>query len=105
MQYIIYGLVDPREGKIRYVGKTKDMKQRRKSHYSASSIFHRRNWYLTQWLLGMRVDGVTFEMRVLEITDSVNAGRIEQDWITKCLTDGCELFNQRIRDKIKYPYP
>jgi len=47
----------------------------------------------------MRVAGVDFEMRILETTDLVNVGRVEQDWIVKCLCDGCELFNQKIRDK------
>jgi hypothetical protein len=46
-EHIIYGLIDPRDNELRYVGYTSDEKKRYKSHLSKSSLkenTHKNNW-------------------------------------------------------------
>lgn len=91
----IYQLVDPRNGDIRYVGRTKNTKQRYAAYYSASNAIYRQNFWFQQWLAKMRVDKVKLIMEVIDETTPDKANELERYYIRKALDEGCELFNQR----------
>jgi hypothetical protein len=69
MAVTIYGLVDPRTGVVRYVGKANDSAKRLKTHIRDA---RRRNSPVHCWIRKLAGVGLTPEMRVLEA--------VEGDW-------------------------
>lgn len=71
MTVYIYGLYDPRDGALRYIGKTIGLKVRFGLHMSET-----RNTHKNQWLRQLRELGLKPEMRVLETIENSN----DLDW-------------------------
>jgi len=74
MTVYIYGLYDPRNGLLRYIGKAINPKQRLDLHVSESR--HGRNTHKNQWVRKLISIGVIPEMRVLETIENSD----DKDW-------------------------
>lgn len=91
MSHVVYGLTDPRDGRIRYVGQTGRFEQRLKDHRASR---HRRingGADLLAWLTGLSVDCGAV---VLELASTRDAAKeAEARWIRDGLRFGWPLVN------------
>ncbi len=76
----IYGLCDPRDGKIKYVGKAKDLQVRLKSHFKCAK---RTSTPKNAWLLKLKSLGMKPEMIILEQVRKSFWSEAERWWISK----------------------
>lgn len=83
----IYGLVDPRDDSIRYVGKSINPKLRWLSHIRDKSVCRKSDWIAE--LLGM---GLTPGVKILCVASSHDWKVKEMEWI-KTLSKQHDLFN------------
>ncbi len=91
MTVYIYTLSDPRDGSIRYVGKTTNPKVRLNSHINKIETKDRRK---SQWVESLTKDGMRPIMNIVdEAISKGEAAQKEQFWVNKCLSEGCTLFN------------
>ncbi len=75
----IYCLLDPRNNSVRYVGKTKNTKQRQMYHNSAGSLLHgTRRW---KWITELRSLGFRPRLEILEECTPENWSDRERFWI------------------------
>jgi len=94
----IYGISDPRDHVIRYVGKThKELEQRLWEHE-----FNPSNVRVEAWLKGLRKDGVKAEMTVLEICLKYRWKLSEEFWIA-ALSPNENLLNISIGGRFDDP--
>ena len=74
----IYGLVDPRDGRVRYIGKTSVGLKRPKSHLKPSG-----DTYKDRWVRSLRRVGAIFKIRILEsVEHEEDLNAAERKWIT-----------------------
>lgn len=85
----IYGLVDPRTGEIRYVGKTNNLKLRYNGHNKTKWIRDKK----TSWVVGLKQLGLNFKMIVLEETDTDGWSSAERWWVEHLRSNGYNLTN------------
>lgn len=86
---LVYGLVDPRNNAIRYVGKTIHPQQRMSNHMNEISNCHR-----SHWLQELKRLGLTPTMIPLTIIDGLWPWQYEEKWWIKHLRSrGCNLVN------------
>jgi len=85
----IYGLVDPRSGALRYVGKSIRPLERLTNHMNERSRCHR-----TNWLASLRRDGVRPRMVILDVTGEGGWQDVERGWIAWAKARGCDLVNE-----------
>lgn len=85
---VVYGLVDPRTGALRYVGKTIDASKRREAHMRGSGHGHRANW-----IKGLHRENLLPVFCVLEACSTVDAYQAEQEWISMARAWGADLTN------------
>jgi hypothetical protein len=85
----IYGLKDPRDGKIKYVGQTANMTARMASHFSTASPGKSKK---AKWVEELNREGLAAEPMVLEMCDEDSASDRETFWIEE-MSKGAELFN------------
>jgi hypothetical protein len=71
MTVYIYGLYDPRNGNLRYIGKTISLKKRFYGH-----IKDKAENYKNHWIKSLKSLGMVPEMRVLETIENSN----DEDW-------------------------
>jgi group I intron endonuclease len=92
--FIIYGLIDPRNGQLRYVGKTeRTLRQRLYSHLSKSRSEAPKT-YVNKWIRSILLAGLEPEVEVLEVcSDSAELNEAEQWHIAYWRSLGCELTN------------
>lgn len=75
----IYGLIDPRDRRIRYVGKTsKPVKVRCLEHFVEPT-----NRYMRAWIDQLRAAGIVPDVVVLEIVSSSSWEEAEKKWIAR----------------------
>ena len=86
----IYSLIDPRNGEIKYVGKTKDLDVRLKSHLHDAK---RTNTPKNAWILKLRRLGLKPQMEMLEEVPEPEWPKAERKWIAKLRRKGCPLKN------------
>lgn len=86
----IYGLLDPRDGQIKYVGKTKDLAQRMKDHLKDAK---RSNTPKNAWLLKLGRLDLCPEMIVLEEVSKAMWPEAERRWIADMRKRGIPLKN------------
>lgn len=65
-RYIIYGLRDPRNGEIRYIGQSSTGLSRPKGHSSDSNMLKYKHLYVVRWLNKLKADGFVAEIVILE---------------------------------------
>src|SRR3972149_7277162 len=93
MATVIYGLVDPRDGALRYVGKTKGrLRTRHLAHLcdvKRGLVFIPRH----KWISGLLKIGVEPEIIEIEVVDDALWREAEQFWIAYFKFLGCILLN------------
>lgn len=94
MDIFIYTLTDPRNDKIRYVGKTNDLKGRYRAH--CSSDYRKANLHRRNWVNSMKKDGVKPIMELLEVCDEFNWKECEVFWISQLKSWGFDLLNYTV---------
>jgi len=91
MTNYIYGLRDPRDGKIKYVGQTRNPRARYAGHVGVPA--GRGLNAKEQWIKDLRDLGTRPELVILECPDvGVETDKAERRWIHKAKSDG-PLFN------------
>jgi hypothetical protein len=97
-RFVVYGLVDPRDGSIRYVGRTGNLEGRLASHTSEGrrAVPHpHENPRKCEWLRELRRAGLTFGVVILERTRSGwEHCAAEEDWIRIGFQSGWPLTNR-----------
>ncbi|HKR01468.1 MAG TPA: GIY-YIG nuclease family protein [Pyrinomonadaceae bacterium] len=92
MSIYIYALIDPRDGKIRYVGKAKDLKRRIWNHTVPSKLSgtcHRQNW-----LRQLRSEKLKPAVQILEtLPENSDWTQVERKWIRELRAKGFDLVN------------
>lgn len=92
-RFVIYGLADPRNGQLRYVGKsTTGASQRLASHLCPSSL--RDQTKKNGWLKGLLKKGLKPEVFVIEVCpDKDTLNEAERHQIASLRAIGCDLAN------------
>ena len=87
--WVVYLLVDPRAGAIRYVGQTRYPHDRLISHIAGTTRSTR------MWIDGLLALGYRPEMRIVEhsLESSRSARAAEATWIRDMRARGCSLLN------------
>jgi len=85
----IYGLKDPRDGSIRYIGKSEDPERRFKGHLTDKAYSPK-----TIWLDRLHAEGLQPELVIFDEVSADVWRRVEQRWITKGLALGWPLTNR-----------
>lgn len=85
----IYALRDPRSDAIRYIGKTKSLRQRLEAHAQDAKS----NKGKAGWFAELAACGLTPEMVTLQVCDSDTWRDAEIAWIAKGRAAGWPLFN------------
>jgi DNA-binding transcriptional regulator YiaG len=98
MKVYIYGLIDPRDGQIRYVGATRtELKKRIVGHIQEARTYqdgHPAQWSRKNaWILDMLSDGAFPDVIVLQESDEENRKADEKTWITRLTDAGAMLLN------------
>jgi len=88
----IYGLWDPRDGRLRYIGKSNDPKSRLPAHLRAAKKKGATS-HLRCWLIGLMNDDERPMMEILEEIAVSDWQECEKDWIKQCRDIGLDLVN------------
>lgn len=93
-RFIVYGLVDPRDGQLRYVGRSSYGMRRPLQHGQAWYLAKHPDWHVTRWVSQLQALGLSYDVRVLEnherAEDLVEA---ERRCIAHFRSLGCRLTN------------
>lgn len=76
-QTFIYGLCDPRDGRLRYVGKSDNPEHRLRSHLSDAAYNMK-----TQWLANLKHAGLIPSVVLLDIVPMSQWQKYERSWIS-----------------------
>lgn len=87
----VYGLVDPRNDKVRYVGLSKNMQRRYQSHASKSTVTTR------DWFDELKALGMSPGIILLEEVESQDGVDVEYEWIFFYQQTQGDLLNRRTR--------
>ena len=92
MKTYIYTLTDPNTNKVRYVGKTTNVKRRYYSHINKKSNKRLGNFYLRNWLLSLLNHG---QKPIIDIIDECDSDweELEKYWIAQFRAWGFKLAN------------
>jgi len=86
----IYGLVDPRDGKTRYIGQTtKPLDKRLDAHCKAAY-----GCFKSAWIKELRAVGLTPRIIALDSVSYEDADNAEKRWIENAENRGCDLTNR-----------
>lgn len=92
-KYYIYTLSDPTTGEVKYVGKTKDTKDRIRRHMSNDHL--RDAWTSkNKWLLWLKNQGLKPDIEILDEGDADNINSLEIYWISQLKQWGYKLKNE-----------
>lgn len=93
MKYYIYTLTDPIDNDIKYIGKTKDMKDRMRRHMGESNL--KDLWIpKNKWIKWLKNQGLKPIMEMLDEGDENNINSLEIYWICQFKTWGYKLKNR-----------
>lgn len=87
----IYGLVDPRNNKLKYVGKSKSPVDRFSAHILEAKKGIKS--YKNNWIKGLLNYDFLPLLIILDETDEEKANLLEKYWIKKSKEEGCTLVN------------
>lgn len=91
-RFLIYGLFDPRNGHLRYIGKSARGLRRIREHFVPSAL--RETNHKSHWLTSLQSQGVTATFDILEEhTDAHSLIEAEIFWIGYAKMLGCRLTN------------
>jgi len=91
MTIYIYGLYDPRNGLLRYVGKTNNIRIRHSAHTRENGECYKHNWVKSLISLGLRPEIKVLE--TIENSDDKDWQERERWWIKSSLDSGAPLTN------------
>ena len=92
-KYYIYTLTDPIEKEIKYIGKTKDLKDRLKRHMSKDHL--KDSWTSkNKWLLHLKNHGLNPIMEILDEGTLDSIDKLEKYWISQFKSWGFKLKNE-----------
>ena len=104
---VVYALIDPRDGSIRYVGQTQNLEKRLAAHASEGrrTVPHpNENPRKCEWLRELRRAGLSFGVCVLERSDRRSENCASEEW---WIETGCALdwpltnrIGKRVRDVV-----
>lgn len=86
----IYGLVDPRTGMLRYVGKADNPSKRWYDHLCSPKSEHT---HKANWIKQLRADNCRPELIIIEEVPTAKWQESEQSWIRHFRSLGCDLTN------------
>lgn len=86
----IYRLSDPRDGQVRYIGKSADLSRRMKEHLNRGSGGNR---HKVEWIAGLRAEGLEPTVDVIETVLEDEAQERERFWIAHYRESGAVLLN------------
>jgi len=89
----IYGLIDPRNNQLRYIGKSIDPPKRLKDHIKESKG-SRRNNHNYNWIRQLLAEGLRPVLEILEEIPEDDWREREMDWISAARIVGLELTNR-----------
>ena len=91
--FIIYGLVDPRTGQLRYIGKSSSgMKRPRRHFYEDARLLP--HLHVSRWIRQLQSQGLTYQIVVFqELPDAEGLSEAEIGWIAYFRKVGCPLTN------------
>lgn len=93
MKQFIYTLADPVSKEIKYIGKTKDIKDRLYRHSSSYSL--KDSWTSkNKWILWLKNQGMKPLMEILDEGNEENINELEIYWISQFKTWGYKLKNE-----------
>ena len=90
-KWFIYALIDPRDGAIRYVGWTIDLKRRLRDHTKPSAITKRN--YRANWIRSLREISMMPTMLMLQEGSGDGWQQAERRWISELRARGAQLTN------------
>lgn len=85
---VIYSLSDPITGEVRYVGATKNLKNRMVEHLRGRS-----RWDSGIWIRSLKEKGLEPQPKILETVNQSQWQDKEREWISKFKLDGANLTN------------
>ncbi len=91
--YYIYGLCDPRDGQLRYVGQTVNLHQRLMGHMSDAKT---RQNSRTRWLReleSLQLKPISITIETIETADHAEVNSRERYWIRWNIKEGKRLLN------------
>lgn len=101
-QVIIYGLIDPRDGLIYYVGQSVQGLKRARRHYSPGALSRDAGTPKGGWLRGLLATGVLPEPVILEIVKSKDQlATREAYWIDSCRVQNPNLTNVSAKERAR----
>jgi group I intron endonuclease len=86
----IYALIDPRDGQIRYIGKTNNTKQRLQNHCNPARY---QKTHKFNWIKLLRSKGLKPQIKVIEEIPVSQWKKREKYWIYYFKKQGCKLVN------------
>jgi group I intron endonuclease len=89
----IYGLFDPRNAALRYIGKSNNPHKRLKEHISESSPSKYTKRYVTRWIRQLLDEGLKPAIEILEECSIDTWEQAERAWIADCKRYGLKLTN------------
>jgi len=93
MQHFIYTLSDPISNEIKYIGKTKNLKNRLGSHMTPCNL--KNTWTAkSKWLKYLKNNNLKPIMETIDIGDENNIDDLEIYWISQFKTWGFKLKNE-----------
>lgn len=88
----IYGLFDPRSGKLRYIGKSYDPKRRLYLHIRIARK-NENNTHISNWIRQLLKSDLQPYFKVLEICSEDNWQEKERSWIKSARDSGLDIVN------------
>lgn len=92
--YIIYGLFDPRDGSLRYIGQTRKGLERARDHMRPSVVKDKENPRNSNWILKLKELGLRPEVDIIEeVSSEEGLDESEIFHIAYFRSIGCDLHN------------
>jgi hypothetical protein len=92
-RFLIYGLKDPRDGRLRYVGQSSTGMQRPRSHLQPSSA-KEQNPHFRNWISNLKKSEISYTIEVIaRLFSAAELDDAEVYWIKTLRTQGLDLLN------------
>lgn len=92
-RFLIYGLKDPRDGRLRYVGQSSSGMLRPSTHMHPSSA-QEQNPHFRNWISNLRKHNIVYVIVIIErFFHTEDLDKAEMYWIKNLRTNGCDLLN------------
>lgn len=89
----IYGLFDPRDCRLRYIGKSDNPQKRLKNHIKSVKQRQYKNRYVYHWIQRLLDEGLEPSVEILEEVSINNWKESERAWIAECKKFGLQITN------------